>query len=69
MDGKYTNLINVLGVPKIFSNIQGQNLTCVISNHEFTKELQLADNSEGEASVNILIDDDLYWQFVTGKTK
>ena len=27
MDGKYTNLINVLDVPKICPNIQGQNLS------------------------------------------
>ena len=55
MDGKFTSLINALGVPKICPNIQGQNLSCVIHNHEFTKELQLADNSQGEANVDILI--------------
>ena len=38
MDGKYTGLINVLGVPKICPNIQAQNLSCVIQNHEFAKE-------------------------------
>ena len=38
MDGKYTSLINVLGVPKICPNIQGQDLSCVIQNHEFAKE-------------------------------
>ena len=38
MDGKYTSRINVLGVPKICPNIQGQNLSCVIQNHEFAKE-------------------------------
>ena len=30
IDGKYTNLINVQGVPKICPNIQGQNLSCVV---------------------------------------
>ena len=69
MDGKYANLINVMGVPKVCPNIQGQNLSCVIQNHEFTKELQLADNSQGEANVDILIGADLYWHFVTGETK
>ena len=69
MDGKYTSLINALGVPKICPNIQGQNLSCVTQDHEFTKELQLADNSQGEANVDILIGTDLYWQFVTGETK
>ena len=39
MDGKYTSLINALGVPKICPNIQGQNLSCVTQDHEFTKEL------------------------------
>ena len=34
MDGKYTDLINVLGIPKICPNIQGQNFSCVIQNHE-----------------------------------
>ena len=31
--------------------------------------MQLADNCPGEASVDILIGADLYWQFVTGETK
>ena len=65
MDEKYTNLINVLSVPKICPNIQGQNLFVYfrITN---LQELQLADNSQGEANVDILIGADLYWQFVTG---
>ena len=69
MDGKYTNLINALGVPKIFPNTQDRNLSCVILNHKFTKQLQLTDNSQGEANVDILIGADLYWKFVTGETK
>ena len=69
MDGKYTGLINVLGVPKICPNIQGQNLSCVIQNHEFAKEYQLADNSQGETNVDIFIYAYLYWQFVAGEAK
>ena len=60
MDGKYTNLINALGVPKIFPNTQDRNLSCVIQNHKFTKELQLTDSSQGEANIDILIGADLY---------
>ena len=69
MDGKYTNLINALGVPKIFPNTQDRNLSCVIQNHKFTKQLQLTDNILGEANVDILIGADLCWKFVTGETK
>ena len=69
MDGKCTNLNNALCVPQICPNVQGQNLSCVIQNHEFTKELQLADNSQREANVYILIGADLYRQLVTGETK
>ena len=69
MDGKYTGLINVLGVPKICPNIQGQNLSCVIQNHEFAKEYQLADNSQEETNVDIFIYAYLYWQFVAGEAK
>lgn len=60
MDDKCTNLITVLGVPNIHPNIQDQSLVCVIQNHKFTKQLQLADNSERETSVDVLIDADLF---------
>ena len=51
MDGKYTNLINALGLAKICPNIQGQNLSCVIQNHEFSKELQLAITAKGRQTL------------------
>ena len=57
-------------MPRICSKIKGQNLDCVIKNHNFMRDLQLADTSfNGEANVDILIGADLYWQFVTGETK
>ena len=52
---------------RICSKIKGQNLNCVIKNHNFIRDLQLADaNFNGEANVDILIGADLYRQFVTG---
>ena len=51
MDGKYANLINALGLAKICPNIQGQNLSCVIQNHEFSKELQLAITAKGRQTL------------------
>ena len=57
-------------MPKICSKIKGQNLNCVIKNHNFIRDLQLADTGfNSEENVDILIGADLYWQFVTGKTK
>ena len=53
---------NALGVPKIFPNIQGQNLSCVTQNQ------QLADKSQGKTNDDIFIGADLYWQFVMGET-
>ena len=45
-------------------------MNCVIENHNFIRDLQLADTGfNGEANVDILIGADLYWQFVTGETK
>ena len=57
-------------MPRICAKIKGQNLNCVIKNHNFTRDLQLAATSfNGEAKVDMLIGADLYWQFVTGQTK
>ena len=67
---KQNHKVKVLCVPNICSKIKGQNLSCVIKNHDFIRKLQLADTSfNGETNVDILIGADLYWQFVTGETK
>ena len=70
MNSKENHLIKVLSVPRICSKIKGQYLNCVIKNRNFIRNFQLADTSfNGEANVDILIGEDLYWQFVTGETK
>ena len=70
MSSKENYLIKVLSVPRIYSKIKGQNLNCVIKNHNFIRDLQLAGTSfNGEANVDILIGADLYWKFVTEETK
>ena len=64
------HLIKVLSVPIICLKIKGQNLNCVIKNHNFIRDLQLVDMSfNSEAYVDILIGANLYWQFVTEETK
>ena len=56
-----------LCVPKIYSGIKQQNLSCVVKNH-FIWNLPLANLSlASEANIDILIDADLHLQFVTGE--
>ena len=69
-NNKQNHKVKVLCVPNICSKIKGQNLSCVIKNYDFIRQLQLADTIfNGETNVDILIGADLYWQFVTGETK
>ena len=70
ISSKENHLIKVLSVPRICSKIKEQNLNCVIKNHNFIRDLQLADMSfNSEAYVDTLIGANLYWQFVTEETK
>ena len=70
MNSKEKYFIKVLSTPRIRSKIKGENLNCVIKNHNFIRDFQLADtNFNGEANVDILIGADLYWPFVTGEMK
>ena len=67
---KQNHKVKVLCVPNICSKIKGQNLSCVIKNDDFIRQLHLADTSfNSEANVDILIGVVLYWQSVTGETK
>ena len=54
---------------KICPNIKGQGLRCAIQIYDFAKDLKLADEIEGEASIDMFISAHFYLKFVTGKTK
>ena len=61
MSSKENHLIKVWSVSRNCSKIKGQNLNCVIKNHNLQLWLQLADtNFNSEANVDILIGADLY---------
>ena len=56
MSSTENHSIKVLSVPRICSKIKGQNLNYVIKNHNFNRDLQLADTSfNGEVNVDVLI--------------
>ena len=56
MNSKENHLIKVLSVPRICSKVKVQKSELRYKNHNFIKDLQLADTSfNGEANVNILI--------------
>lgn len=59
-----------LYLPKICWSIKGQNLSCTVKNHDFIRNLPLADAIfDSGANIYILIDVDLYWQLVKGEVK
>ena len=67
--GNNEKSIKVLGVSEVCPNIKGQGLRCAIQIYDFAKDLKLADESEGEASIDMLISAHFYGKFVTDKMK
>ena len=60
----------VLAVPTLCSPIGGQKIDLAVNQHPFLRELQLADNGQGDKrEVDLLIGADIYWKIVTGETR
>ena len=70
MNSNNSQIDKALYLPKICWSIKGQNLSCTVKNHDFIRNLPLADAIfDSGANIYILIDVDLYWQLVKGEVK
>ena len=58
--------LSAICVPVISSPVQGQFIGEAVRNYPHIAGLKLADNSEGEVVVDVLIGADQYWNIVTG---
>ena len=59
--------LSAICVPVISSPVQGQCPRQAMSSYCHLAGLTLADDFEGEADIDILVDADQYWNFVTGR--
>lgn len=70
MNSNNSQIDKALYLPKICWSIKGQNLSCTVKNHDFIRNLPLADAIfDSGTNIYILIDVDLYWQLVKGEVK
>ena len=63
-------VITALEVSKICTDIKKQSYRFAVKKYGFLQNLQLANQGHSESTnINLLIESDTYWEFVTGEIK